>query len=161
MPGDGKARTLNGRSIADDIREHLQERVARLRPRLGRAPGPAVGLVGSDAASRIYVRKKRGVCERVAIRSGPHDLPVDTTQEELLKLVDEFNADASVDGILVQMPLPATIDDETMIERIASKKDVEGFHPFNIGRLATKLPALRPATPRGVMKLLSHTRNIQ
>jgi methylenetetrahydrofolate dehydrogenase (NADP+)/methenyltetrahydrofolate cyclohydrolase len=139
----------------------LQERVARLRPRLGRVPGPAVVLVGSDAASRIHVRKKRGVCERVAIRSGPHDLPVGTTQEELLKLVDEFNADASaVDGILVQMPLSANIDDETVIEHIAPKKDVEGFHPFNIGRLATKLPALRLCTPRGVMKLLGHTRNI-
>jgi methylenetetrahydrofolate dehydrogenase (NADP+) / methenyltetrahydrofolate cyclohydrolase len=96
----------------------------------------------------------------VAIRFRPHDLPVGTIQEELLKLGDELNAHASVDGILVQMPLSANIDDETVIERIAPKKDVEGFHPFNIGRLATKLPALRPCTPRGVMKLLGHTRNI-
>jgi methylenetetrahydrofolate dehydrogenase (NADP+)/methenyltetrahydrofolate cyclohydrolase len=96
------------------------------------------------------VRKKRGACERVDIRSGPHDLPVGTTQEELLKLVDELNADASVNGILVQMPLPAHIDDETVIERIAPGKDVEGFHPFNIGRLATKVPALRPRAPRAV-----------
>lgn len=160
MPGDGSARMLDGRSIADELLERVKERVGRFRFRRGRAPGLAVVLVGSDAASRIYVRKKREACERVGIRSGPYDLPVSTSQEELLELVDALNADASVDGILVQMPLPAHIDGETVIERIAPEKDVDGFHPFNVGRLATRLPALRPCTPRGVMKLLDHTRDI-
>ena len=158
--GGTRARTLDGKAIADELLEGLKGRVEGFRRRNGRPPGLAVVLVGSDAASEIYVGKKREACERVGIRSDPFDLPVSTSQEELLGLVDDLNADPSIDGILVQMPLPAHIDDETVIERIVPHKDVDGFHPFNIGRLATQLPALRPCTPRGVMKMLRRTREM-
>lgn len=159
-PDDGRARTLNGKAIADDLLEQVRERVVQFRLRSERVPGLAVVLAGSDTASEIYVRKKREACERVGVHSGPYDLPVSTSQEELLKLVDELNADASVDGILVQTPLPNHIDADTVIGRITPEKDVDGFHPFNIGCLATRLPALRPCTPRGVMKLLDYTKDI-
>lgn len=159
-PDYGKARILDGNIIAENLLDQVNERVTGFQLRHERAPGLAVVLVGSDEASRIYVRKKRTACERVGIESGPYDLPISTSQQELLSLVDKLNTDPSVDGILVQMPLPAHIDSEAVIERIAPEKDVDGFHPFNMGRLATQLPALRPCTPRGVMKLLEHTKQI-
>lgn len=159
-PDNGKARMLDGKAIAESLLDQVKDRVTRFQLQHDRAPGLAVVLVGSDEASRIYVRKKRDACERVGIQDGPYDLLVSTSQQELLSLVDELNADPSIDGILVQMPLPAPIDGEAVIERIAPEKDVDGFHPFNMGRLATQLPALRPCTPSGVMKLLEHTKHI-
>lgn len=118
-------------------------------------PALAVILVGSDPASSIYVRNKRNACIKAGVRSISHDLPETTTQAELLALIDALNNDASVHGILVQMPLPAQIDPETVIERIHPDKDVDGFHPYNIGRLAVRMPTLRSCTPYGVMRLLA------
>ncbi len=157
---DKRAGTLDGKAIADELLGGLKRRAEGFRRRTGRPPGLSVVLVGSDPASEIYVGKKRQVCERVGIRSDPLDLPVSTPPEELLELIDGLNADPSIDGILVQMLLPAHIDGETVIGRILPQKDVDGFHPFNIGHLATRLPALRPCTPRGVMKMLHETRDL-
>lgn len=154
------AQILDGKTIADDLLQTLRIRVGEFRLQQERVPGLAVVLVGTDPASSVYVRKKREACELVGMKSEPLNLPVSTSQEELLELIDKLNADPSVDGILVQMPLPAHIDSDTVLERINPEKDVDGFHPFNMGRLAVQLPALRPCTPRGVMKLLRHTKDV-
>ena len=114
-------------------------------------------LIGDNPASEVYVANKRRACADTGILSRAHDLPETTSQQELLALIDELNADETVDGILVQLPLPPHIDTETVIERIRPDKDVDGFHPYNIGRLAVRLPLLRPCTPRGIMTLLQHT----
>ncbi|MEJ2644147.1 MAG: bifunctional methylenetetrahydrofolate dehydrogenase/methenyltetrahydrofolate cyclohydrolase FolD, partial [Gammaproteobacteria bacterium] len=119
-----------------------------------RRPGLAVVLVGTDPASQVYVRGKRRDCEDVGILSKAFDLPADISQDGLLELIDRLNDDAELDGILVQLPLPAHIDPETVIERIRPDKDVDGFNPYNVGRLALRLPLLRPCTPFGVMTLL-------
>jgi methylenetetrahydrofolate dehydrogenase (NADP+)/methenyltetrahydrofolate cyclohydrolase len=113
--------------------------------------------VGNDPASEVYVASKRRDCAEVGIRSFPHDLPSDTPEAELLGLIDRLNDDPEVDGILVQLPLPKHIDTERVIERIHPDKDVDGFHPYNVGRLALRLPILRPCTPRGIMVLLEST----
>lgn len=148
------ARLIDGQSIAAAVRADLRRRVQD-RINLGqRVPGLAVVLVGEDPASQIYVRNKRKACSDVGMRSFSHDLPASTSQTELLSLIDSLNANPDVDGILVQLPLPAYIDPETIIERIDPRKDVDGFHPYNIGRLATRAPLLRPCTPLGVMRLL-------
>ncbi|MBT5745885.1 MAG: bifunctional methylenetetrahydrofolate dehydrogenase/methenyltetrahydrofolate cyclohydrolase FolD, partial [Gammaproteobacteria bacterium] len=122
-----------------------------------RQPGLAVVQVGDDPASSVYVRNKHNACDKAGILSIKHNLSVETTEETLLSLVDELNEDATVDGILVQLPLPDHIDPETVIERIHPDKDVDGFHPYNMGRLALKMPLLRPCTPKGVMTLLERT----
>jgi methylenetetrahydrofolate dehydrogenase (NADP+)/methenyltetrahydrofolate cyclohydrolase len=119
-----------------------------------RVPGLAVILIGADPASAIYVRNKRLACEKVGIRSVAYNLPITTTEAELLALIDELNKDESINGILVQSPLPAQIKDEHIIERISPNKDVDGFHPYNIGRLAVRQPTLRSCTPFGVIKML-------
>jgi len=151
------AKLIDGKAIAAAIRSDIKGRVdARIADGL-RAPGLAVILVGSDPASQVYVSHKRKDCAEVGFHSVAHDLPADTSQETLLALIDELNADETVDGILVQVPLPAHIDPETVIERIHPDKDVDGFHPYNIGRLAVRLPTLRSCTPFGVMKLLEST----
>ena len=111
-------------------------------------------LVGADPASEVYVRNKRRACEEVGIKSFSYDLPATTTQEELEKLIDECNANNEIDGILVQFPLPEGLDERRIIEKIASDKDVDGFHPYNVGRLAQRIPVLRACTPKGVMTLL-------
>lgn len=151
------ARILDGKALADrlldDIAQQIEQRQASGRP----APGLAVILVGDDPASAIYVRNKRRACERAGVRSLAYDLPAATGQDELLALIDHLNADPEVDGILVQAPLPPQIDSETVIERILPEKDVDGFHPYNIGRLAVRMPVLRPCTPYGVMHLLAAT----
>lgn len=151
------ARILDGKALADrlldDLAQQIEQRQARGRP----APGLAVILVGDDPASAIYVRNKRRACERAGVRSLAYDLPATTRQDELLVLIDRLNADPEVDGILVQAPLPPQIDSETVIERILPEKDVDGFHPYNIGRLAVRMPVMRPCTPYGVMRLLAAT----
>jgi methylenetetrahydrofolate dehydrogenase (NADP+)/methenyltetrahydrofolate cyclohydrolase len=148
------ARILDGKAIADaliqDIKREVGERLAAGR----RVPGLAVILLGGDPASSIYVRNKRLACEKAGVLSISHDLPAATSQVDLLALIDQLNDDPTVDGILVQAPLPAHIDDETVIERIRPDKDVDGFHPYNIGRLAVRKPTLRSCTPFGVMRLL-------
>lgn len=151
------AQIINGRQIADLVLHQIKTRVEQRLQAGKRAPGLAVILVGADPASAIYVRNKRRSCDATGVRSFSHDLPDTTTQEELLALIDRLNDDTEVDGILVQMPLPRQIDPETVIERIHPDKDVDGFHPYNIGRLALRMPVLRPCTPRGVMTLLEST----
>lgn len=150
------ARLIDGKAIAQDLRSALRERIASRRRAGQRAPGLAVVLVGDDAASRIYVRNKRSACNEVGIASRDYDLPADTREADLLALIDELNADPQVDGILVQLPLPAHINEIAVIERITPVKDVDGFHPYTVGRLAQRIPVLRPATPYGVMMLLQH-----
>ncbi len=148
------ARIIDGKAIAAAIRQTIKQQVdQRLADGL-RPPGLAVILVGENPASQVYVRNKRKACEEVGFLSEAHDLPEDTSQGQLLALIDTLNANPEIDGILVQLPLPKHIDPETVIERIHPDKDVDGFHPYNIGRLAVRLPTLRPCTPRGVMKLL-------
>lgn len=151
------ARLLDGKAIAADIRQSVRQAV-RERMEIGKKkPGLAVVLVGADPASQVYVRNKRRACEEVGIRSLAHDLPQDVTQGALLELIDELNADTTIHGILVQLPLPEYIDEESVIERIHPNKDVDGFHPYNVGRLALRMPRLRPCTPHGVMTLLART----
>ena len=148
------ARILDGKAVADSLLHRLKERIARQVSAGGSAPALAVILVGNDAASAIYVKNKRLACERAGLRSVSHDLPETTREAELLALIDTLNADPSIDGILVQLPLPRHINSETIIERIDPTKDVDGFHPYNVGRLALRMPTLRPCTPRGIMTLL-------
>ncbi len=151
------ARILDGKAIAAALRADIRAGIDR-RVALGRRrPGLAVILTGNNPASEVYVANKRRACEEVGILSRSHDLPESTTQAELLAIIDKLNADPAIDGILVQLPLPGHIDPETVIERIRPDKDVDGFHPYNIGRLAVRLPLLRPCTPRGIMTLLQHT----
>lgn len=151
------AQIIDGKKIAADLRKTLKTRIdKRLKSGL-RKPGLAVILVGSDPASEVYVRNKRKGCEEVGIESIAYDLDSDTSQEKLLSIIDELNENDAVDGILVQFPVPKHIDTETVIERIRPDKDVDGFHPYNVGRLATRMPVLRPCTPRGVITLLEST----
>lgn len=151
------AQIIDGKYIAEKIKAQLTQRVAtRLQQGL-RIPGLAVIKIGNDPASEVYVRNKRNACLQVGINSVAHDLPNTTTQDKLLALIDELNNDESIDGILVQLPVPAHISSETIIERIHPVKDVDGFHPYNIGRLALRIPVVRPCTPRGIMTLLEST----
>jgi len=151
------ANIINGKAIAAELRKNIRQQVDARLQQGQRAPGLAVILVGQDPASEVYVRNKRRACEDTGIISLAHDLPASTSQETLLALIDQLNADANVDGILVQLPLPEHINAETVIERIDPNKDVDGFHPYNIGRLALRMPVLRPCTPRGVITLLEKT----
>jgi methylenetetrahydrofolate dehydrogenase (NADP+)/methenyltetrahydrofolate cyclohydrolase len=151
------AQIIDGKAVAAHIREAVKHHVQQTLAHGERLPGLAVVLVGSDPASQVYVRSKRKACTEVGIRSLAHDLPATTTQQQLLELIDRLNEDPDVDGILVQLPLPEHIDGEAVIERIHPDKDVDGFHPYNIGRLALRMPRLRPCTPRGVMTLLETT----
>jgi methylenetetrahydrofolate dehydrogenase (NADP+)/methenyltetrahydrofolate cyclohydrolase len=151
------ARILDGKRIAQELLERIAKRVSE-RKALGKMePGLAVVLVGSDAASSVYVRNKRKACHQVGFRSYDYDLPASTTQEELFALIDQLNADPDVHGILVQSPLPEHIDEDALVDRIDPSKDVDGFQAVNVGRLALRRFGLRPCTPRGVMTLLGHT----
>ena len=151
------AQIIDGKAIAAGLRLKLKQRIGERLSAGRRAPGLAVILVGNSPASEVYVASKRKACAEVGIISLAHDLPDDVSQERLLALIDELNHNVTVDGILVQLPLPAHIDTETVIERIRPDKDVDGFHPYNIGRLALRLPLLRSCTPYGVMTLLENT----
>lgn len=148
------AQLIDGKTISEALLNRVKAGVDARLAEGRRAPALAVVLVGNNPASEIYVRNKKRSCEKVGIRSVAFDLPASTTQAELLAIVDQVNADTEIDGILVQLPLPAHIDADAVIERIDPKKDVDGFHPYNIGRLALKMPLLRPCTPRGVMTML-------
>lgn len=148
------AQLIDGKTISEALLNRVKAGVDARLAEGRRAPALAVVLVGNNPASEIYVRNKKRSCEKVGIRSVAFDLPASTTQAELLAIVDQVNADPEIDGILVQLPLPAHIDADAVIERIDPKKDVDGFHPYNIGRLALKMPLLRPCTPRGVMTML-------
>ncbi len=151
------AHIIDGKATAAQLRQDIKARVQARRDAGLRAPGLAVILVGENPASQVYVAHKRKDCEEVGFASFAYDLPADTTEEVLLSLIDELNGRDEVDGILVQLPLPRHIDSERVIERIHPQKDVDGFHPYNVGRLALRLPALRPCTPHGVMVLLEQS----
>jgi methylenetetrahydrofolate dehydrogenase (NADP+)/methenyltetrahydrofolate cyclohydrolase len=151
------ARILDGKAVAATLLGQVHDRIRHKLASGVPAPGLAVIMVGTDPASQVYVRNKRQACERAGVTSFSHDLPETTTEAQLLTLIDQMNADRHVDGILVQLPLPHHIDTETVIERIDPGKDVDGFHPYNIGRLAARLPLLRPCTPLGVIRLLETT----
>ena len=148
------AQIIDGKQIAANLRSSIKTRVQQRLDKGLRAPGLAVILVGSDPASEVYVRNKRKGCEETGILSKAYDLPASTTQEELNQLIDTLNADNEIHGILVQFPLPAGLDQDQVIERIHPSKDVDGFHPYNLGRLAQRKPALRSCTPYGVKLLL-------
>jgi len=148
------ARILDGKKIAQELRAEIKQRVDRRLASGKRPPGLAVLKVGNEAASEVYVRNKREACAEAGFISFDYDLPLDTSQEKLLSHIDQLNSDPNVDGILVQLPLPKHIDQTIVIERISPTKDVDGFHPYNIGRLAQRIPRLRPCTPYGVMRLL-------
>jgi methylenetetrahydrofolate dehydrogenase (NADP+) / methenyltetrahydrofolate cyclohydrolase len=151
------AHILDGSRIAQELRAQIKKRVdQRLRQGL-RPPGLAVIKVGTDPASEVYVRNKRRACAEAGFHSVAHDMPADTNETALLAQIDQLNRDPNVDGILVQLPLPVHINTETVIERIHPDKDVDGFHPYNIGRLAVRIPRLRPCTPYGVTRLIEAT----
>ncbi len=148
------AQIIDGKAIAEALLNSIKSRIQTRLQSGKRAPGLAVILVGADSASAIYVRNKRLACEKVGIISTAYDIPASTSESELLALIEQLNQDESVDGILVQSPLPAHIEEEKVIECISPAKDVDGFHPYNIGRLAVRQPTLRSCTPFGVIKML-------
>ncbi|HEY9200083.1 MAG TPA: bifunctional methylenetetrahydrofolate dehydrogenase/methenyltetrahydrofolate cyclohydrolase FolD [Gammaproteobacteria bacterium] len=151
------AKIIDGKQIANNLHNTIKQRVDARLAAGKKAPGLAVVLVGEDPASQVYVRNKRLACEKVGIISTAYDLPASTSQQELDELIDKLNADDNIHGILVQFPLPEGLDESAVIERISSDKDVDGFHPYNLGRLAQRKPALRPCTPYGVKLLLDST----
>ena len=151
------AKIISGTELSKQIKANLADKITHYIEQGKRAPGLAVILVGADPASQIYVGNKRKSCEEISILSKSYDLPETTTQNELLAIIDQLNADKNIDGILVQLPLPKQINAEAIIERIDPKKDVDGFHPYNVGRLCQRIPTLRACTPYGVMKLLETT----
>ena len=144
---------LDGKAVAARVRAQVKRRAAEFLATRGRPPGLAVVKVGSDPASAVYVRNKRAACEEAGIKSFAFDLPDSISREELLAKVRELNADTSVDGILVQLPLPAGLDANEVMDLVDPAKDVDGFHPYNTGLLAQKRPRLRPCTPYGVIRL--------
>ena len=147
------ANILDGRALAQQIKNDLKKQVARLPI----TPGLHVILVGDDKASARYVAHKEKACKEVGVTSYCHRLQVNTSQEELVSLIEKLNADGSVHGILLQLPLPEQINSQDLLELISPEKDVDGFHPYNLGRLVQRRPALRPCTPYGVMQLLATT----
>lgn len=151
------ANLLDGKTIAADILTRLKQKIELFVVTVQRAPTIAVILVGNDPASEIYVKNKRRTCLQVGMQSLAYDLPKNTSQDTLLALIDELNGRSDVDGILVQLPLPRHISPDLVVEHIHPDKDIDGFHPYNIGRLALRHPHLRPCTPRGIMTLLEHT----
>ena len=145
---------LCGKTLSQQILDTVSDEVENLRVNNQRQPALAVVLVGSDPASQVYVRNKKNACEKVAVKSLEYILPAETNQAELVKLIQQLNADESVDGILVQLPLPAHLDSKLIIDRILPNKDVDGFHRYNMGSLALKDPNICPCTPHGVMYML-------
>jgi len=145
---------IDGKAIAQQIRAEIKQTVAQQVASGQRPPGLAVILVGNNPASEVYVGHKRRACEEVGFHSEAHNLDADVSEAELLALIGRLNDDERIDGILVQLPLPDHIDTETIIEAILPSKDVDGFHPYNVGRLAVRLPLLRSCTPYGVIHLL-------
>ena len=148
------ARIIDGKSIAEELKREVRSGTDALEQRGLRRPGLAVVMVGNDAASAVYVRNKRRACQETGILSAAHDLPQSTSEQELLALIDRLNADPAIDGILVQMPLPRHVASVAVLERIDPAKDVDGFHPYNVGRLAQQMPLVRPCTPYGIILLM-------
>lgn len=150
------AKILDGKKAAAHIQQEIAQSVAARTAKGLRPPGLAVILLGGDPASQIYVGKKRELCDRLGFVSEAYDLPSDTSEQALIRLIDQLNSADHIDGILVQLPLPEHIDSSIILEHINPDKDVDGFHPYNIGRLVQKQPLLRPCTPYGILALLEH-----
>lgn len=148
------ARLIDGKRIATAVKAEVRAEIDAALARGLRRPGLAVVMVGDNPASAIYVRNKRRACEESGVMSIAHDLPQSTSERELLSLIDELNGDPRIDGILVQLPLPDQVRQSAIIDRIDPKKDVDGFHPYNLGRLAQRNPLIRPCTPYGVIRML-------
>lgn len=148
------AQIISGTALATQIKKNVANEISHYLEQGKRSPGLAVILVGADPASQVYVNSKRKSCGEIGIESKSFDLPAETPEEGLLALIDELNHDGTIDGILVQLPLPKHIDTTKVIESISPSKDVDGFHPYNVGRLCQRIPTLRACTPYGVMKLL-------
>jgi len=151
------AQIISGTQLASQIKSNVAQQISQYVAQGKRAPGLAVILVGANPASQVYVGSKRKSCAEIGIVSKSYDLPETTTEKALLELIEELNQDAEVNGILVQLPLPKHIDSTKVIEQISPEKDVDGFHPYNVGRLCQRIPTLRACTPYGVMKLLETT----
>jgi len=151
------AQILNGGAIADQVIDSVAETVRQRSEQGLPTPGLAVILVGDDPASQVYVARKEQACERAGIRSLGQRLPATAQEEEILQIVRKLNGDDRVNGILIQLPLPQHIDEQTVTEAIDPRKDCDGFHPYNIGRLTLRKPALRACTPKGIMHLLDAT----
>ncbi|MFC3122150.1 bifunctional methylenetetrahydrofolate dehydrogenase/methenyltetrahydrofolate cyclohydrolase FolD [Agaribacter flavus] len=152
------AQLISGKQISKQVRDTVKASVDNIKEANRRIPGLAVILVGANPASQVYVANKTKACEEVGFVSKEYKLPSETTQSALIQLVDELNADTEIDGILLQLPLPAGLDADPILERIHPHKDVDGFHPYNIGRLAQRMPALRPCTPKGIMTMIESTK---
>ncbi len=150
------AEIIDGKAIAAKMRHEIKQETAELVSK-GITPGLAVVLVGEDPASRVYVSMKEKACADCGIFSDEYKLAADTSEEKLLELIEQLNADSRIDGILVQLPLPQHIDESKVLETISPAKDVDGFHPYNVGRLVTGNPLFQPCTPYGVMKMLDET----
>ena len=150
------AELIDGKAIAVELRGQISTDVENLIS-VGVTPGLAVVLVGEDPASRVYVSMKEKACAAAGIYSVEHKLPAETAQTQLLQLIESLNNDEKIDGILVQLPLPEHIDEAEVLETISPAKDVDGFHPYNVGRLLTGNPVFQPCTPYGIMKMLEHT----
>lgn len=148
------AHIIDGKAISAQVRAEIAEKTHDLTARTGILPGLAVVIVGDDPASQVYVRNKHRACEQVGFYSEVHELPADTTQETLEELVDRLNADQRIHGILVQLPLPRHLDEGRILLRIRPEKDVDAFHPFNVGRIMIGDPTFLPCTPAGIMELL-------
>ncbi|WP_406812448.1 bifunctional methylenetetrahydrofolate dehydrogenase/methenyltetrahydrofolate cyclohydrolase FolD [Histophilus somni] len=151
------AQIISGTELSKNIKFNVAEKIQHYLQQGKRAPGLAVILVGADPASQVYVGSKRRSCEELGIYSKSYDLPTETTEQELLTLIEQLNQDPQIDGILVQLPLPEKINSTKVIEHISPTKDVDGFHPYNVGRLCQRIPTLRACTPLGIMKLLETT----
>ncbi|WGE90161.1 bifunctional methylenetetrahydrofolate dehydrogenase/methenyltetrahydrofolate cyclohydrolase FolD [Actinobacillus arthritidis] len=151
------AQIISGTSVAKQVKANIAEQIQVYTAQGKRKPGLAVILVGMDPASQVYVNSKRKSCAEIGIESKSYDLPAETSEAELLAIIEQLNNDESIDGILVQLPLPKQIDATKVTEAIVPHKDVDGFHPYNVGRLCQKIPTLRSCTPYGVMKLLEST----
>lgn len=148
------AKLIDGKALAANIRREVAAEISARSLQGFQAPGLAVILVGNDPASHIYVRNKRQACEEAGIKSIYHPLPASTQEQDLIKLIQDLNNDSTVHGILLQLPLPDHIDSERLLELIEPNKDVDGFHPYNLGRLAQRRPLLRPCTPYGIIFIL-------
>lgn len=148
------AKIIDGKAISAQIREEIAEKVRIYNENTGSRPGLAVVIVGENPASQVYVRNKRKACEQVGFNSWVYEMPESTAQEELNALIDKLNGDENVHGILVQLPLPSHLDEEQVILRIKPEKDVDAFHPYNVGRITIGNPKFLPCTPAGIMELL-------
>ena len=148
------AKIIDGKLISAQIREEIAEKVKEYNERTGKLPGLAVVIVGENPASQVYVRNKKKACEQVGFNSWVYEMPESTTQDELNALIDKLNEDSAVHGILVQLPLPKHLDEEQVILRIKPEKDVDAFHPTNVGRITIGNPKFLPCTPAGIMELL-------